>query len=77
MTTWSNQPPTSPGLFWFKGVRLATNNQTLRLNDIVRVQEMRVGYRGCLGVAMLGKARVYKLDAFQGVWQSLSVEVGA
>lgn len=71
---WSKLPPRKAGVYHFRGVRLTNNNQTMRFDEPVRVQQMKVGYRTSLGVAMLGKARIYTLNSFHGEWCLLNTE---
>lgn len=74
MSQWSKHPPRTEGVYHFRGVRLTRNNQTVRHNEPVRVQHMQVGQRTSLGVAMLGKARVYQIGSYHGEWCALEVE---
>lgn len=73
--TWSKHPPRQPGLFYFRGVRQTTTNQLMRFNEVVRVQHMQVGQRTSLGVAMLGKQRIYGINSYHGEWKPIEVEV--
>lgn len=71
MTKWTQHPPRTPGLYNFRGVRVCYNNQTISYAEPVRVQQMEVGQRTSLGVAMLGKQRIYQIGSFHGEWAAL------
>lgn len=71
MSDWSKHPPRTEGIYLFRGVRVTHNNQTLSLDEPVRVQHMQVGQRSNMGVALLGKARIYPVGSFRGMWRPL------
>ena len=75
MSQWSKHPPRREGLYLFRGVRLTRNNQAIRYNEPVRVQHVQVGQRVSLGVAMLGRARIYPVGDYHGEWAAIDVEV--
>lgn len=68
MSKWSKLPPRKPCTAHFRGVRRSSNNQGMRVDEVVQVIYTFRGQAQELAVAMFGKQTIFRLERFEGEW---------
>ena len=68
MSNWSKLPPRKPCTVHFRGVRRSSNNQGLRVDEVVQVIHYYRGQTKELAVAMFGRQTTFRLERFEGEW---------
>lgn len=75
MAITSKLPPRSEGYWIFNGIRhTGRPGVHVRIHEPVQVCQVKRGRGSELGVALLGRQTRFRLETFEGTWQSLELE---